>query len=103
MALTNEQLNLLAGAAKLLNQDIAGLGGSPGALVPAEMTWDDLDTIIADAQLEGELRRNIGDADELFSEAAEAFADFHEAASDVELNPPSDAPPSPRFPRRRLR
>lgn len=91
MALTNEQLKLLAQAAKLLNRDIAGLGGSPDVFVPAAMTWRDLENIIADAQVEGELRRNIGDADDLFNEAAEAFADFHEAASDVEVNPPSDA------------
>ena len=48
MALTNDQLNLLAQAAKLLNQDIAGLGGSPDVFVPAAMTWRDLENIIAE-------------------------------------------------------
>jgi hypothetical protein len=90
MALTVGEIDQLAHAAKILNAEVAGsaLLKEP---IPDHLTMHDLDMIIRDLDVEGELRRNIQVADEVLRNAAEAFADFHDAATRGAMRPPTDA------------
>lgn len=90
MALENHQIELLGEAAKILSLNLADVHDLSDLNVPAEMTWDDLDIIVASRALEDELQRNIDAGEATLNQFAEEFADFHEAAADVEVNPPSD-------------
>ncbi len=90
MALSEYQLNLMARASGVLNANLAGNAQIDPVTVYEGMTWSEIDSIVRDLDVELTLQRNQEHADEMLNEVAEAFADFHDQASDVEVEPPSD-------------
>ena len=89
MALSDHQIKLLGEAAKLLNLEIAGISNIfSGSGEVAD--WHDLETFVLGNSLDLELQENVVHADALLADAANAFADFHRAAADGGVNPPSD-------------